>query len=82
MAYYQRRKNRMTGTTITVCPSEGADAADGLPWTTICEDHGYLVCHPNLALARAHAADPDWCEKCQELMSGKASHVADPLTNA
>jgi len=36
-----------------------------LPWTTICEEHITLVCHPTLKLARSWLAHPaDWCALC------------------
>lgn len=38
---------------------------DGGRWQTVCEDHGYLISHQTLALARHHAPDPDgWCGIC------------------
>lgn len=42
------------------------DEAGGA-WATICEDHGVVVNHDTLALARWHASDPiGWCEECRE----------------
>jgi hypothetical protein len=37
---------------------------EGGRWVTICE-HGSLVNHPTLALARSFASAPEmWCEEC------------------
>lgn len=61
------RKNRQTGTMITVGRSAdlGLDPQGG--WLTICEDHGYIVSHPTRKLAERHASDPlGWCEQCIE----------------
>ena len=39
----------------------------GGSWVTVCEDHGVVVNHATLALARWHASDPiGWCEECCE----------------
>lgn len=62
------RRNRQTGTQVTVCRAEaiGADPID--PWYTVCEDHGNLVGHPTRRLANWHAADPiGWCPDCSDL---------------
>lgn len=61
------RKNRQTGTMITIGRSAdlGLDPQGG--WLTICEDHGYIVSHPTRKLAERHAPDPlGWCEECVE----------------
>ena len=35
------------------------------PWATICEEHGHIINHDTLALARSHLGDPTgWCESC------------------
>jgi hypothetical protein len=41
------------------------------PFSTVCEDHGNLVIHKTLALARSHMAWPEWCEECQQIMDQK-----------
>lgn len=62
----------------TVCPetqtlvlvmdgdAAGLDTDDGRQrWSTVCDDHGHVVCHETLALAREWAKHPlDWCETC------------------
>lgn len=59
------RKNRQTGTMITVISeAEGQLDAD-LKWWTICEDHDRLVGHYSKADAVANASDPlGWCGVC------------------
>jgi hypothetical protein len=59
------RKNRQTGTMITVY-REGRD------WFTICEDHAEAVQHETAALARSWAAEPAvWCSQCQPKHEGE-----------
>lgn len=64
---YETRRRRRTGTEVTVChgADEGLDTSDPAgAWYTICE-HGTLIAHATLALARSHAPEPDqWCEEC------------------
>jgi len=74
--YYQRRRCRKTGTHIIVCESDQGEMDEGIPWMTVCDEHGSCVCHPTLALARAWASDPDWCEECQELMKKGQKYAA------
>ncbi|MFO7894800.1 MAG: hypothetical protein R6U63_13780 [Longimicrobiales bacterium] len=66
----QLRKAHQTGTMIGVYRNDqaGLDDDDGrLPWSTVCEDHGWIVSHPTLGQARRHAPDPlGWCEDCRE----------------
>lgn len=67
----ESRKNRMTGTTISIYHNGQSGLEDDETagkWSTVCEDHGYVVCHPTLSLARSHAACPEWCEECQKKM--------------
>jgi hypothetical protein len=61
------RKNRMTGTHITV--SHANDAGLELErghtvWYTICEEHNQCCGHATKALALHHATAPSWCEVC------------------
>ena len=61
-----QRRNRRTGFLVGLYHAEQAelDASAG-PWATICEEHGHIVNHETLALARSHLADPGgWCEHC------------------
>jgi hypothetical protein len=69
----QQRRNRATGTVVTVYDTAHPDAyldPDGGRWVTLCEDHGNLVNHDTLALARSHAVWPDWCGDCQATLYG------------
>lgn len=68
MAHYLRTtRNRETGRPVTVGHGEdlALDFTDDGPWYTICDDHGYLISHTSMRLARAHGSDPlGWCEDC------------------
>jgi len=48
----ESRRNRLTGTTIGLYQSlqSGIDSHPEWPWTTVCEEHGTLVCHRTLAI--------------------------------
>lgn len=64
----QLRRARQTGRVVGVYDSaeSGIECDPDLPWTTVCEEHGILVCHPTKALALSHASDPEgWCEDCR-----------------
>lgn len=66
-----QRRSRITKTVVGVYHSgqSGLESDPEIPWITLCEDHGYLVGHPTLALAREWAADPTgWCDECREQM--------------
>ncbi len=61
-----QRKNRITGTTISVYkagPGNGLDNSGG-DWITVCENHGNLINHRTRKLAFWHATVPDWCYNC------------------
>lgn len=70
MTFYAETRNRRTGTMIAT--GHGTDPrillsvdGDG-PWFNICDDHGCIVSHTTLALARSFAAAPDeWCDDCR-----------------
>lgn len=64
----QRRRNRQTGTIVSVLSAKQAGLCDeGGPWVTLCEDHGFLVNHWTMLDALGWAPDPaTWCEPCQE----------------
>lgn len=71
------RRNRQTGTMITVCSAAefGADPAD--PWLTVCEDHNQLVGHPTRRLANWHSADPaGWCSDCNNTLNINQGDIA------
>ena len=68
----QERVNRQTGTTIVILdlahPDSGFDPNEAGRWATICDEHGTIITHDTLALARHHAPDPlGWCEVCMDL---------------
>lgn len=57
---------RETGTMIVVVDGDACDLdTDAGRWQTICDDHGTIISHTTLALARSHASNPlGWCEDC------------------
>lgn len=64
----EQHKSRQTGKVVSIYRNDqaGLDDCDGeYPYSTVCEEHGWIVAHQTLQLARLHAADPlGWCEKC------------------
>lgn len=57
---------RSTGTLVVVVRNDEAmlDEAGGA-YSTICDDHGEVIAHETLRLARYHASAPEqWCEVC------------------
>jgi hypothetical protein len=74
-AHVQTRRNRETGTEISVwdcrLPGTPLDPEDGTPWLTICEEHSTICTHPTLRLALDHSAQPSgWCQDCYSLSTG------------
>lgn len=62
----QTTRNRVTGYPTSIYDGEaaGMDTCGGR-WQTVCEQHGYIVSHETLALARYHAPGMnDWCGDC------------------
>jgi hypothetical protein len=60
LRYYARA--RTTGTHVGVYDGE---EADGGRWQTVCEEHGSVISHETLELARQHAPHPEeWREFC------------------
>jgi hypothetical protein len=62
-----RRRNRQTGTYITIGRSAdlGLDPNGG--WLTICEKHDFIISHDTKGMAVWHSPDPlGWCEGCME----------------
>lgn len=61
---------KMTGREVGIYAADqaGMECDSESPWATVCEDHGTIVCHSSLALARESAPVPDWCEDCQREM--------------
>ena len=62
----QWTKSRQTGTHVGVYDGEAAGMdTDGGRWQTVCEEHGNVISHATLALARAFAPIPsEWCDRC------------------
>lgn len=63
-----QRKSRATGRLVGLYQSHqaGMESDPALPWATVCETHGVLVCHSTLILAGSHLSDPQgWCEQCR-----------------
>lgn len=63
-----QQRSRITGTLVSIYDSSHPDNVfdpDGGRWVTVCEDHGTLVNHRTLALAKAHLPHAVWCEECQ-----------------
>lgn len=71
----QARKARQNGALVLVVNGDqyGVDTDGGeAPWSTICEDHGWIVSHRSLATAKSHAPVPtEWCEPCAAVAAGK-----------
>lgn len=63
------RVRRQTGRIVSIYNNAEQGLNDNVgtePYSTVCEDHGGLVSHRTLALARSWAAEPlTWCESCQ-----------------
>jgi hypothetical protein len=68
------RKNRQTGTLVTVINAANAHLCDGAgttKWYAICENHNCLCGFSTKKLATWHAADPaGWCEDCFDALNG------------
>lgn len=57
---------RSTGRAVSIYDGieAGFDVCGGR-WQTLCEDHGYIVSHETLSIARLHASEPEeWCGVC------------------
>ena len=63
--YRATRKNRVTGTMVTVATAEalGLDTAGG-KWVVVCEDHSVTACRPTRNTAIA-ASPMDFCDECR-----------------
>lgn len=70
-----QQRSRQTGYLVGIYhgPQAGIDDDDGrAPWSTVCEEHGSVICHVSLSLARAHAGVPlEWCEPCRIERDGR-----------
>lgn len=69
----ERRRCRLTGFEVGLYNGleSGIDSDADSPWVTMCEEHGNLVSHRTLRLARSHMVVPEWCEECQKLMTAR-----------
>lgn len=62
------RRARSTGTLVGLYRSleAGLESDPDYPWSTVCEDHGGIVCHATRALATQGLSHPEeWCHVCQ-----------------
>lgn len=61
------RRNRQTGTLITITTAAAEGLELSVPWWTICDDHGGAIGHYTKAEALSWAAEPvAWCDGCAE----------------
>lgn len=68
------RKNRKTGyyTSLYKSAEAGIESDPDLPYATVCEQHGLLVCHSSRALAMGNLSQPfEWCSYCQSIVYDK-----------
>ena len=71
---WDSRKNRETGTTVTVYDAVTAqmDTTDG-KWATVCDDHGSVLNSKTYVAAKSAMTKPsDWCEGCKAHASSAA----------
>ncbi len=75
----ESRRRRLSGTVVTIYRSleAGIESDPDLPYSTVCEDHGVITCHPTLAQARRHAPVAGGCEVCEWRLHGLV-HPDDP----
>ncbi len=71
-----QRKNRITGTTISVYNNTQADLDDENPWSTVCEEHHTICSHSSLRLAILHTTMPEWCEECMKKLEQEHKHAS------
>jgi hypothetical protein len=69
LRYLHTTTSRQTHRPVTTGHAEdlGLDPCGGdCKWYNVCDDHGSIVGHRTLALARSFAAVPvEWCEDCR-----------------
>lgn len=59
-----RRRARSTGTVVALYRAT-YESDPSIPWETVCEDHGGIVCHPTRRIAEGWLSHPeDWCPSC------------------
>lgn len=70
----QLRVARSTKTPVAVYAGKeaGLDTEDGThPYSTVCMEHEWVICHTTLTLAKEWASHPeDWCEECMAERKG------------
>lgn len=67
------RRRRSNGVQVGVYNARqaGLDQESGACWYSVCEEHGTLVAHQTLKLAKYHAVTPEeWCEGCGDQKEG------------
>jgi len=65
-----RRRNHRTSSRVSLYhgAQAGLDLSEGCTWATVCEDHGVILGHQSIRLARTSLSRPDdWCEGCSKL---------------
>lgn len=65
MSTIRTRKNRQTGTMITVGRSDELQVNDGIGWAVTCEDHNVIMsCDTRKQAERQATAPLGWCQFC------------------
>jgi hypothetical protein len=62
------QKSRSTGQYVGLYRSReaGIETDPEFPWSTVCEDHGGVVCHRSRKDAESNLSHPEeWCPVCQ-----------------
>ena len=68
------RKARSTGTHVGLYRSveAGIEPDPATPWSTVCEEHGGVVCYATRQNAESYLSHPEqWCPVCQENAGGR-----------
>ena len=63
------RKARSTGTHVGLYRSyeSGFESDPEWPWSTVCDEHGGIVCHATRKAAETFLSHPeDWCPTCKD----------------
>lgn len=77
----QQRRARENGVLVGVYDADdaGMESDPSIPWATVCELHGSIVCHSTLAAAKYHASKPtSWCDCCRHVQDGKCDDCGNP----
>jgi hypothetical protein len=74
----QRTKSRDSKTHILVVVNEQYGTDDSERASTICEEHGWIVSHRSIGIAKSHAPKPtEWCEPCADVKDGKCRECGE-----